>query len=131
MWLVAGTEALSGAVDGVNRTFVVTAPFNAARVQVAINGLLRLPGGVTDNGYTLAGRTLTLGEAPVPRDVVALWAEPQGAAPIILPPPPTGAVLTLMPPTGSVQPDARLVPQGEVSTMQPASGGPTGSVRLS
>lgn len=72
MLLVGGTDALVGAMDGLNVTFVaqVSLPDDCV---VAVNGLLRLPGGATRNGYTLSGSTLTLGEAPVPGDTVTVY----------------------------------------------------------
>ena len=78
MWIVAGTGDLTGTIDGQNTTFVAQVSLTQAAV-VYVNGLARLPGGVIDNGYTLAGQTLTLQEPPVPGDTVAIL-QPEGGA---------------------------------------------------
>lgn len=72
MWLIGGTQDLAGAIDGVNRVFVASVAVRPD-AQVYVNGLARLPGAVTDNGYALTDQTVVLGEAPVPGDTVALW----------------------------------------------------------
>ena len=76
MLLAAGTGDLTGAIDGQNATFVAQVSLTQA-ATVYVNGLARLPGGVTDNGYVLDGQTLTLQEAPVPGDTVAIL-QPDG-----------------------------------------------------
>lgn len=76
MWLVAGTAALLGNIDGQNRAFRPTVTLRDDAV-LYINGTARLPGPATDNGYTFDGTTLTLNETPLPGDTVAVW-QPDG-----------------------------------------------------
>lgn len=109
MWLRADTPALVGAIDGTNATFRLTTPLRDDAV-VYINGLARLPGAATENGYRFEGASLLLGEVPVPGDTVAIW-QPDGSAGSTTPiggyPPPAGIVVTQSPTLGAFDLTAR------------------------
>ncbi len=64
-------EGLNGAIDGVNKTFVTSADYDAERVTVYLNGLLKVAS--LEDGYTLAGlRTVNLKEAPQVGDTLEI-----------------------------------------------------------
>lgn len=55
-------EVPSGAINGSNTTYILTyAPYPVASMELYINGVFQIPGGVN---YTLTGTTITMNTAP-------------------------------------------------------------------
>lgn len=129
MWLLAGTQEFLGAIDGVNKTFQASMAVRPD-AQVYVNGLARLPGGATENGYRLIGRQVVLDEAPVPGDTVALWqvsgASSGPSTPINGPTPAGGDTLasspTLSTSAASPQGMTWAPPTGSASILTPQGG---------
>ena len=71
-------DSLGGALNGTNKVFKTTLPMRLDRiVEVYINGLRRID--ELDDGYDLTGPSqVTLKQAPVPLDTVAIgyYADP-------------------------------------------------------
>ncbi len=122
MWLMADTPLLVGTIDGTNAQFRPSVTLRADAV-VYINGLARLPGPSTDNGYVFAGGVLQLSEVPVPGDIVAIWQPDSSAAGgqtvIGGPTPPAGNVLPESPTLGL------LGCSGQGAILPPPSGAAT------
>lgn len=121
MWLICGTPDLVGPIDGTNTSFAPAVPLRADAV-VYINGLARLPGPATSNGYTWDGSTLTLEEPPVPGDTVAVWQSQPGTQETVAldgPTPSAGVVSSLSPMLGAAAANGHTPSAGVVSSLSP------------
>lgn len=121
MWLIGGTPDLVGDIDGTNTHFKPRQTLRDDAV-LYINGLSRLPGDATDNGYVYDGQDVVLGEPPVPGDVLAIWQQDAAVTFVGGPTPGAGVVSSLSP---SIDIET-MTPQA--SMWPPASG--TASIKL-
>lgn len=70
-------ETPTGAVNGVNRTFFVTADYVPGTVRIFLNGQLKSP--PLEDGHTeLGGRKINIKDAPRAGDVVRVYYIPIG-----------------------------------------------------